>query len=211
MSNVLRKVQRAISTEKGCEKMYKDAKSNLIHLLGMFNEWKTQTLILPETPYVVSPLFIKSMLCFIHGCHTLKVSEKMEGKAATVAYTTAMQSFGEVWPRHPYGNIAMHHYLVSRVLLYNEIHNSLEEASDKLTCLKEIERLLPYIKFQECFLTNNVLDLMKDIEKGNINRVDDLVNTHYAVEKSLNDITIPQGYKLTVCHKTGNFGCKCKE
>ena len=31
--------------------------------------------------------------------------------------------FGKVWPRHEYGEVAMHHYLVSRALLYRYVHD----------------------------------------------------------------------------------------
>ena len=47
--------------------------------------------------------------------------------------------------------------------------------------------------------------------KENASKIDSLENTHYAVPETLNDISLPQGYKLIVCDKTGQFGCKCKE
>lgn len=211
MANAIENLRRALHQETGNIKLYKEVKSNLTHLLGMFGEWKTQLMILPTVPSVVTPLFIKSLLCFTHGCHTLHVSSKLSGKGSAVAFATAMQSFGEVWPRHEYGNIALHQYLVSRVLLYNELYEATENASKKLTCLREVQKLLPYIKFQECYLSQSVLDKMKTIENENNGKIDDLINTHYAVEETLNDVPIPQTYKLSICKKTGQFGCKCKE
>lgn len=211
LCNALQQLQQAMKQEKGNKQLYKDSKTGLIHLLGMFDEWKTQLLILPRVPYVVTPMFIKSMLCLAHGCHTLHISHTLSGKSATVGFHTAMQSFGEVWPRYPYGVVAFHQYLVSRVLLYNSLSETQECPNKKITCLKEIESLLPYIKFQECYLNQEVLEMMKTIEKENASKIDSLENTHYAVPETLNDISLPQGYKLIICDKTGQFGCKCKE
>ena len=211
LSCALQNLGEAMRKEKGTKQLYKDAKASLIHLLGMFDEWKTQHLILPDVPYVVTPMFIRSMLCLAHGCHSLHISHAFTGKAAVVGFYTAMQSFGEVWPRYPYGNMAFHQYLVSRVLLYDSLAKTLEDSNKKITCLKEVEALLPYIKFQECYLSQEILELMKTIENDNAGNIHDLENTHYAVAETLNDIELPQGYKLAVCRKTGLFGCKCKE
>ena len=46
-------------------------------------------------------------------------------------------------------------------------------------------------------------------EKENENTINDLINTNYAIAKSINDIQIPNTPKLIICTKTQQFGCKC--
>ena len=199
------------SLESHDKNKIKEAKEIVLHLHGMFDEWKTQSLILPHVPYVVSLRFLNSLLCFVNGNHTLVVSPKLKDNSLSLAYTTALNSFGAVWPRHPYGSIALQHYLVSRVLLFDSLCLLEEDAGKKLTCANEISKLLNLVRYEKCFLPETILNKVHEIEKNNDTRIDDLVNTDYAVEKSLNDIVLPKTYKLKVCKRKGGFGCKCVE
>ena len=210
MANTLSKLKIAMDSDGENNEIYKECKEQLMHLSGMFNEWKTQKLILPHVPYVVTPLFIKSMLCFIHGCHTLQVAHKVKDNNKPFAYATAMKSFGEVWPRHAYGEIATQQYLVSRILLYNELMKSEGDSGAKLTCAQEVNKLLPHTQIQKCFLNKPSLEQFDKLEQSIENTIADLINTDYAVAKSINDIQIPKTPKLIICPNTQQFGCKCK-
>jgi hypothetical protein len=211
LSNCLSKIKDALQSDLDSTP-YKEAKETLIHLRGMFDEWNTQLLILPHTPHVVSLDFLQSLLCFTHGCHTLQVTPKLKDKSYGVALRTAMDSFGRVWPRHEYGEVAMHHYLVSRALLYGYVHDDeSREASEKLTALLEAQKCLSSTRFQKCFLTKKILDKVNDLEHKLVDDIDVLKNTYYAEETGLENVKIPESYNLIVCKKTQQFGCKCKE
>ena len=122
-----------------------------------------------------------------------------------------MKAFGEVWPRHAYGEIATQQYIVSRIFLYNELMKSEDDSGAKLTCAQEVNKLLPHRANSKMFLNKPSLELFDKLEKNNENTITDLINTDYAVAKNINDIQIPQTPKLVVCPKTQQFGCKCKE
>lgn len=211
LADALAQVQEGLEAEGEKNHLFKTAKTQMVHLLGMFDEWKTQTLILPQVPYLATPMFLNSMLCFVNGCLTLGVINKLEDSSVATGYATAMNSFAEVWPRHAYGKIALQHFLVSRALLYDKLASNCEDPNEKLACLTEVSNLLGYINYKDSYLKKSIRDKMDDIENSCNDTINDLVNTHYAIAKDINDIAVPRSYKLRVCKSTGNFGCKCKE
>ena len=86
-----------------------------------------------------------------------------------------------------------------------------EESGAKLTCAQEVNKLLPHVQIQKCFLNKASLEQFDTLEKNNDNTITDLINTDYAVAKNINDIQVPKTPKLIVCPNTHQFGCKCKE
>lgn len=212
LSNSLSKIKTALESSEFNNDLFNEAKNTLIHLRGMFDDWRTQLLIMPHTPHVVSPDFLQSLLCFTHGCQTLQVSHKLSGKARGIAFRTAMDAFGKVWPRNEHGETAMHHYLVSRAMLYHHVFKDEKtEPSQKLTALLETQKCLGLVRFPKCFLKKELLDDLSGIQQEMDAEIDVLTNTYYAVETGLENVGIPESYNLIVCKKTQQFGCKCKE
>ncbi len=212
LSNSLSLIKLALESSEVDNNLFNEAKDTLIHLRGMFDEWKTQLLIMPHTPHVVSNNYLQSLLCFTHGCHTLQVSHKLTGKAKGIGFRTAMDAFGKVWPRNEHGETALNHYLVSRALLYHQVYeDESREPSEKLTALLETQKCLSFVRYQKCFLNKKLLDNINNIEKDVQSDINTLTNTYYAVETGLENVKIPESYNLIVCKKTQQFGCKCKE
>ena len=212
LSNCLLEIKKLLESNEVNNDLFNRTKETLIHLRGMFDEWKTQLFIMPHTPHNVSLEYLHSLLCFTHGCHTLQVSQKLESKAKGISLRTAMDAFGKVWPRNEHGDIAMNHYLVSRALLYHHVYeDDSREPSEKLTAIVEAQKCFALVRYQKCFLQKKLLNDINNIEKNLQPNIDTLTNTYYAVATGLENVKIPESYNLIVCKKTQQFGCKCKE
>jgi len=212
LSNSLSQIKIALESSEVDNNLFNDAKDTLIHLRGMFDEWKTQLLIMPATPHVVSNEYIQSLLCFTHGCHTLQISHKLQGKTRGLGLRAAMDAFGNVWPRNEHGETAMNHYLISRAMLYHHVYqDEKREPSEKLTALMETKKCLSLVRYSKCYLNQKIIDNINGIQEEIDSDIDALTNTYYAVATGLENVKIPDSYNLIVCKKTQQFGCKCKE
>ncbi len=204
--------QTMTNQTKDINNTLKDVKNNLLGLLRIFPEWKTQPFIMPNVPYVVTEQFVKQLIYFCHATQAMYLSCKKDAVVNTVALATAAHYYDKIWFRAPvYGNIAFNHLTLCKSLLHYELGQKTkadENAEKKYKLLQEAKSLHELVSTKNCFLTEplNSMDVSELVE----NDIKNLETVYYTTgEYDINDLQSPKVVTLKVCQKTGNFGCKC--
>ena len=213
LMDATQKISKTITNHtKDSNNTFKLVKNNLLGLLKIFPEWKTQQYIQPSVPFVVTEKFVKQLIYFCHATQALYLSHKKDTPVNTVALATASHYYDKVWFRAPiYGNIAFNHLALSKALLHFELGQKVNADSDaekKYKLLQEAKQLYELVSIKNCFLT----DTLNDIQISELVETDlkHLESVYYTTgEYDINELKTPKVVPLKVCQKTGNFGCKC--
>ena len=213
MTNLMqntRNISQAITIKsKKAADILKETKNNLLHLMKLLPEWKTQHLIQPKTPNIVHIEFLRDLIYFCHATQAFYLSSH-----GAVAFHTASHYYGKMWFRNPiYGNIAQNHYLLSTALCYHAMSTKCneEQNEEKHTLLSTMLDLYNNITFSECYLIDELkenTELVEDCKK----EVRTLQTVYYTTgTANISNIKKPKYLELKVCPKNQTFGCKCKK
>ena len=198
---------------KNTNQIFKNVKNNLVHVLAVLPEWKTQEFILPAVPYVVTSEFVKQLIHFSHASQAMALAYK-EKNCNTVALNTAIHHYDKMWLRAPvYGAIAFNHLIISKALLNYELgkkENIDDNAEKKYALFKEAKELYNCVSLKNCFVSETIKDM--DINNLTDPEIKNLETVYYTTgEYDISEIPSLRVVPLKLCKETGKFGCKCSD
>jgi len=214
LMDATKQISLAITNQcKNTNQIFKNVKNNLVDLLAILPEWKTQEFILPNLPYVVTKDFVKQLIYFSHASQALALAYK-GNDCNTIALNTSIHYYDKMWMRAPvYGAIAFNHLIISKALLNYELgkKTNIDEDAEKTYALfKEAKELYNFVSLKNCFVSEKIKDLnMNDLTD---NEIKNLETVYYTTgEYDMSNLPSIRVVPLKLCKQTGNFGCKCSD
>lgn len=216
MTNLMKVTQNITSamTKKiaSSNDIYKQVKTDILHLLKILPHWNTCNLIQPDIPYVTNQNFLKELLYFTHASQAMNLSTKH--KEPQIALSTAINYYGKIWFRLPVlGSIAENHYNLCNALYYKALSDktNVEESEKKYALLKEASNFYQMVEFKNCFVFDNMKEDKTFVENAQ-KELRSLEQVYYATgDYDIKELKKHKILHLKVCPKTQQFGCKCKQ